>query len=171
MTKAGRGRQSSLNQRNTKSNVHQQPMKVTTAGQVTPVRVERRQFDSTAKASVHATPQYKQRDSSLQTATTATTLPPGRVGRGRCDVLDTANTHTGTGESAEGRLGTGAGGLGAVTTSSPDLDVEGSDAELLAAGSCSMSVFCSYLLSIFYTYRRPEPPTWQRRERTRHGQP
>ena len=70
-----------------------------------------------------------------ETATTATTLPPGRVGRGGCDVLDTTDAHTGTGESAKGRLGTGAGGLGAVTTSGPDLDVEGRDAELLAAGS------------------------------------
>jgi hypothetical protein len=75
-----------------------------------------------------------------ETATTATTLPSGRVGRGGCDILDTANAHTGTGESAEGRLGTGAGGLGAVTTSGPDLNMEGSDAKLLAAGSCSRSV-------------------------------
>lgn len=70
-----------------------------------------------------------------ETATTATTLPSGGVGRGGCDILDTANAHAGTGEGAEGGLGTGAGGLGAVTTSGSDLDVEGSDAELLAAGS------------------------------------
>ena len=70
-----------------------------------------------------------------ETTTTATTLPPGRVGGSGGDVLDAANAHAGTGKSAEGRLGTGAGGLGAVTTSGPDLDVEGRDAELLAAGS------------------------------------
>jgi hypothetical protein len=69
-----------------------------------------------------------------ETTTAATTLPPGGVGRG--DVLDASNAHAGTGERAEGGLGTGAGGLGAVTTSGPDLDVEGRDAELLAAGSC-----------------------------------
>jgi hypothetical protein len=71
-----------------------------------------------------------------ETTTAATTLPPGRVGRGGGDVLDASNAHAGTGERAEGGLGTGAGGLGAVATSGPDLDVEGRDAELLAAGSC-----------------------------------
>jgi hypothetical protein len=71
-----------------------------------------------------------------KTTTTATTLPPGGVRRGGGDVLDTSDTHTGTGERTESRLGTGAGGLSAVTTSGADLDVEGRDAELLAAGSC-----------------------------------
>ena len=75
-----------------------------------------------------------------ETATTATTLPACGVGRCGGDVLDASNAHTGTGKSAESGLGTGAGGLGAVTTSSPDLDVEGGDAEFLAAGSCSQSV-------------------------------
>lgn len=69
-----------------------------------------------------------------ETATTATTLPACGVGGSGCDVLDAANAHTGTGESAESGLGTGAGGLGAVTTGGTDLDVEGRDAELLAAG-------------------------------------
>ena len=71
----------------------------------------------------------------LQTTTTATTLSAGRVGGSGGDVLDAADLHAGTGQGTESRLGTGAGGLGAVTTSSPDLDVEGGDAELLAAGS------------------------------------
>ena len=70
---------------------------------------------------------------SLQTTTTATTLATGRVGGGGGDVLDAADPHAGTGEGTEGRLGAGAGGLGAVTTSGTDLDVEGGDAELLAA--------------------------------------
>jgi hypothetical protein len=73
-----------------------------------------------------------------ETTTTATTLPPGRVGWGGGDVLDTSNAHTGTGKRTESGLSTGTGGLGAVTTSGPDLDVEGRDAELLAAGSCSL---------------------------------
>jgi hypothetical protein len=88
-----------------------------------------------------------------ETTTTATTLPPGGVGRGGGDVLDTSNAHTGTGERAEGRLGTGAGGLGAITTSGADLDVEGRDAELLAAGSCSELAprYCSSSGSVPHT--------------------
>lgn len=74
-----------------------------------------------------------------ETTTTATTLPASRVGRSGGDVLDTADLHASTGKGAEGRLSTGTGGLGAVTTSGPDLDVEGSDAELLAAGSDVLS--------------------------------
>lgn len=70
-----------------------------------------------------------------QTATTATTLPAGRVGRRGGDVLDAADPHAGTGKGTEGGLGTGTGGLGAGTTGGADLDVEGGDAELLAAGS------------------------------------
>ena len=70
----------------------------------------------------------------LQTATTATTLATSRVGRNGGDVLDTTDSHAGTGEGTEGRLGTGTGGLGAGTTSGADLDVQGVDAELLAAG-------------------------------------
>ena len=93
-----------------------------------------------------------------QTTTTATTLSPRRVGWGWGDVLDTADLHAGTGEGTEGGLGTWAWGLGTVacdidqsvfhrtkhsrsrlTTSSPNLDVEGSDAQLLAAGSDVLS--------------------------------
>lgn len=95
----------------------------------------------------------------LETTTTATTLSAGRVGGRGGDVLDTSDSHTGTGKSAESGLSTGAGGLGTVTTllnpvcqfscaqifakpdrglvfsySGADLDVEGVDAELLAAG-------------------------------------
>jgi hypothetical protein len=63
-----------------------------------------------------------------ETATTATALPPRRVGWGGCDILDTSDTHASTGKSAESRLGTGAGSLGAVTTGGSDLDVESRDA-------------------------------------------
>lgn len=51
----------------------------------------------------------------LETTTTATTLSAGRVGGGRGNVLDTADLHAGTGQSTQSGLGTGAGGLGAVT--------------------------------------------------------
>ncbi|KAJ5666215.1 uncharacterized protein N7477_008663 [Penicillium maclennaniae] len=71
----------------------------------------------------------------LQTATTATTLATSRVGGGGGDILNAANAHTSTGEGTEGRLGTGTGGLGAVTTGGTDLDVQSVDAKLLAAGS------------------------------------
>ena len=59
----------------------------------------------------------------LETATTATTLAAGRVGGGGGDILDAADLHAGAGKGAESGLGTGAGGLGAVTTSGTDLDV------------------------------------------------
>lgn len=71
---------------------------------------------------------------SSETATTATTLPSSGVGRSGSDILDTSDAHTGTGKRAESRLSAGARGLGAVTTSSPDLNVQGRDTELLAAG-------------------------------------
>ena len=73
-----------------------------------------------------------------ETATTATTLPACGVGRCGGNVLDTSNAHTGTGKGAESGLGTGAGGLGAVTTGGTDLDVEGGDTELLAAGGWNL---------------------------------
>ena len=69
-----------------------------------------------------------------ETATTATTLPACGVGGCGGDVLDTSDAHAGTGKSAESGLGTGAGGLGAVTTGGTDLDVQSGDTELLAAG-------------------------------------
>ena len=88
-----------------------------------------------------------------ETATTATTLPACGVGRCGGDVLDASNAHTGTGKSAESGLGTGARGLGAVTTGGADLDVEGRDAELLAAGSYRSLVFHSSLFCDFLRVR------------------
>jgi hypothetical protein len=75
-----------------------------------------------------------------ETTTTATTLPSRRVGRCGGNVLDASDAHTSTGKSAESGLGAGAGGLGAVSAGSPDLHVEGRDAEFLAASGCYISV-------------------------------
>ena len=102
-------------------------------------------------------PPAEQASTRSETATTATTLPPRGVGRGGGHVLDTSNAHTGTGKSAESRLGTGAGGLGAVSTSSADLDVEGRDAELLAAGSYKSSVLRPYFSEFPQMYA---PTSW-----------
>ena len=68
----------------------------------------------------------------LETATTARTLSAGRVVRSGSDVFNTADLHTSTGEGTESGLGTGAGGLGADTTGSTELDVEGVDTAFLA---------------------------------------
>lgn len=46
-----------------------------------------------------------------------------------------ANLHASAGKSAEGRLGARARGLGASATGGTELDVEGSNANLLAASS------------------------------------
>ena len=72
-----------------------------------------------------------------ETTTAATTLPACRVGRCGGNVLDTSDTHTSTGKSAKSGLSTGAGGLGTVTTSGADLDVQSGDTELLAASGCN----------------------------------
>jgi hypothetical protein len=77
----------------------------------------------------YSTTEQKTLRTCSETTTTATTLSPGRVGWGRGNVLDTSNAHTSTGKSAESGLSTRAGGLGAVTTSSSDLDVESSNAK------------------------------------------
>merc|ERR1719411_1772647 len=44
-------------------------------------------------------------------------------------ILDPTDLHASSGQSSERRLGSGPGGLGAVTTSGSQLDVQGSDAE------------------------------------------
>ena len=65
----------------------------------------------------------------LQTATTATSLLPGAVaGNGRA-VLDPADLHSGTSKGAESALCTGSWGLGAVSTSGSQLDVQCGDAQ------------------------------------------
>lgn len=88
-----------------------------------------------AKPSTFAnTARNNKKRTELQTTTTATTLSAGRVRGSGSNVLNAANLHAGTGKGTEGRLGTGTGGLGAVTASGADLDVKSVDAELLAAG-------------------------------------
>lgn len=79
-------------------------------------------------------PHRRNERSRSETTTTATTLAAGRVRGDGGDVLDAADAHTGTGEGTEGGLATGAGLLGAGTAGSTELDVEGSDADLLALG-------------------------------------
>ena len=66
-------------------------------------------------------------------------LAAGRVSRDGSHVLDAADGHAGTRESAESALGTGAGSLGPGTASGAELDVEGGDADLAAAGSDVLS--------------------------------
>ena len=74
-----------------------------------------------------------------QTTTTATSLSAGAVGGGGGDVLDAANGHASTCERAESALRTRAGGLGASTASSTELDVEGVNADLAAASGDVLS--------------------------------
>ena len=71
---------------------------------------------------------HPKRRTCLETTTTATALPSRGVGGSGGDILDASDTHTSTGKSTESGLGTRTGGLGAVSTGSPDLDVEGRDA-------------------------------------------
>ena len=58
-------------------------------------------------------------------------------GRPTCNIAltNTTNLHASTSQGTESGLGTGAGGLGAVTTSSTELDVKGGDTDLLALDS------------------------------------
>ena len=69
----------------------------------------------------------------LQSATTATTLPASRIGGDGGNILNAANLDARAGKSPESRLSTGTRGLGAVTSSCAQLDVQSIDAELLAA--------------------------------------
>lgn len=68
----------------------------------------------------------------LQTTTAATSLPAGGIRWDWGHVLDAANLHRRTGQSAQGGLGTGSRGLGAVTTGGAQLDVQGGDSQGLA---------------------------------------
>lgn len=81
----------------------------------------------------------RKEQSKSQTTTTATTLSAGRVGGDGSDVLDAADAHAGTGKGTESGLGTRAGGLGAGTTGSTELDVKGGDTDLLAADGAVLS--------------------------------
>lgn len=70
----------------------------------------------------------------LESSTSSTTLSSGRVGRRGGDVLDSADSHTGTGEGSESGLATRTGLLGSGSTGGPQLDVEGGDSDFLALG-------------------------------------
>jgi hypothetical protein len=64
----------------------------------------------------------------LQSSSTSGALSSRGVGGDGGDVLDAADLEAGTGQGAEGGLGTGSGGLGAVAAGGSDLDVHGGDA-------------------------------------------
>jgi hypothetical protein len=67
----------------------------------------------------------------LETATAATTLLAGAVGRDRGHILDTANLDTTTGQSTQGASGTGTRGLGSVATLGAQFDVHSGDVDAL----------------------------------------
>jgi hypothetical protein len=75
----------------------------------------------------------------LQTATTAGALAAGRVGGDGGHVLNSADLQASTGQGSESGLGTRAGGLGALTASGAQLDVNSGHAELLNAGGAVVS--------------------------------
>jgi hypothetical protein len=62
-------------------------------------------------------------------------LSPCAVRRDGGHILDAANPHSCTGKGTECALSTGSWGLGSSSASSTELDVEGVDANFLAAGS------------------------------------
>ena len=66
----------------------------------------------------------------LETTTTATALSAGAVSGDGGDILNTADSQTGTGQGTESALSTGTRGLGASTTSGTDLNVDSVDTEL-----------------------------------------
>jgi hypothetical protein len=68
----------------------------------------------------------------LQTATATTTLPASRVRRNRCNIFNSADLHTRTGQSTESWLGTGSWSLGPVTAGCAKLDVQSSYAQQFA---------------------------------------
>ncbi len=87
--------------------------------------METRQYEAVLLVVVNATAKTQTRTESSpetqppspldsETATTATTLATSRVRRSGGDVLNAADLHAGAGQGAEGGLGAGAGGLGAV---------------------------------------------------------
>jgi hypothetical protein len=75
----------------------------------------------------------------LETTTTATTLAASAIGWYRCDVLNATNAHTRTSKGTQSSLTTWTWSLGTVTAHSANLDVQGSDTELLAAGGNILS--------------------------------
>ncbi len=66
----------------------------------------------------------------LQTATAATSLDTGAVGGDGSNILNATDLHASASQSTESRLSAGTGGLGAVASSSAELDVQSSDTDL-----------------------------------------
>merc|ERR1719369_1061442 len=67
----------------------------------------------------------------LQPPSAATSLLPRGIAWDGSAVLDPPNLHPSPGKGTESRLGSGPGGLGAVTAGGPELDVQSGDAESL----------------------------------------
>merc|ERR1719369_1333065 len=67
----------------------------------------------------------------LQPPSAATSLLPRGIAWDGSAVLDPPNLHPSPGQGTESRLGSGPGGLGAVTAGGPELDVQSGDAESL----------------------------------------
>ena len=57
----------------------------------------------------------------LQSSTSSTTLSSGRVGGGRGDVFDSADSETGSGKTSKSGLGSRTGLLGSGTAGSSEL--------------------------------------------------
>mmetsp|Transcript_58874 Transcript_58874/g.108736 ORF Transcript_58874/g.108736 Transcript_58874/m.108736 type:complete len:86 (+) Transcript_58874:34-291(+) len=65
----------------------------------------------------------------LQSSSSSTTLPSGRVGWDGCDILDSANSEAGSGESSQGDLAAWPWGLGANTAPASHFDVDRVDSD------------------------------------------
>ena len=66
---------------------------------------------------------------SLKSSTTATSLLPGGIRGNGGAIFNTSNLHASSGQRSQGRLRSGSGGLGPVSSSGSQLDVKGSDAQ------------------------------------------
>ena len=66
---------------------------------------------------------------SLKSSTTATSLLPGGIRGNGGAIFNTSNLHASSGQRPQGRLRSGSGGLGPVSSSGSQLDVKGSDAQ------------------------------------------
>jgi len=64
-----------------------------------------------------------------ESSTSSTTGSSGGIGRDGGDILDSSDLESVTGESSDGRLGSGSRSLGVDTTSSSELDVDGVDSD------------------------------------------
>ena len=66
---------------------------------------------------------------SLKSSTTATSLLPGGIRGNGGAIFNTSNLHASSGQRSQGRLRSGSGGLGPVSSGGSQLDVKGSDAQ------------------------------------------